>query len=385
MTHADAAFCSRASDPPRCGAGRRPRPGSSREALTDRLHEAPPERRRRAATRRGAGGPSQPEAPRRWTLSGPGPAGGSFGPATRKPPRAKSELATRFPSERDPEVGRRDDGRMGPAPLDWLRWGLRRTRLLAPDVAPAAGRAAEARLGRGRGAARDPGQRLGEGGDDAHPRARREISRSAFFCQRHQSAGRRAAGRPGREHDRSRSRRRSTRRGSSAIFATPRPRAASAAGARSRRLPSRRRRSRKRPASSACVSSAGLPERLRDRAARFRRDRRSACHRALRPTGELLCPREDVGRHNAMDKVIGWAFARRSGCRSPTRSSASAGGFRFELVQKAARCGLPDRGRGRRPVEPRRRSAPRDRRVTLSRFRARRSRQRCTAMAASSV
>ena len=53
----------------------------------------------------------------------------------------------------------------------------------------------------------------------------------------------------------------------------------------------------------------------------FAVDRWAARDGAFTAAGELLCVREDVGRHNAMDKVIGWAF-REGGCRSPARCCA---------------------------------------------------------------
>ena len=85
---------------------------------------------------------------------------------------------------------------------------------------------------------------------------------------------------------------------------------------------------------------ASLPDRLREGQAAFAATGGLHATGLFAADGELLCAREDVGRHNAMDKVIGWAFG---AGRLPLANAVLcvSGRLSFELVQKAAVAGCP--------------------------------------------
>jgi FdhD protein len=85
---------------------------------------------------------------------------------------------------------------------------------------------------------------------------------------------------------------------------------------------------------------ADLPERLRAAQPAFAATGGLHATGLFSADGELLCLREDVGRHNAMDKVVGWAF--REG-RLPFAEQilCVSGRLSFELVQKASVAGCP--------------------------------------------
>jgi FdhD protein len=85
---------------------------------------------------------------------------------------------------------------------------------------------------------------------------------------------------------------------------------------------------------------ASLPRTLRSGQRAF--SRTGGLHGAalFDAAGTLLCVREDVGRHNAFDKVIGWAATREM---LPLRSHMilASGRASFELTQKALIAGIP--------------------------------------------
>jgi FdhD protein len=84
----------------------------------------------------------------------------------------------------------------------------------------------------------------------------------------------------------------------------------------------------------------GLPSRLRDAQSAF--DRTGGLHASGLFTleGDPVCVREDVGRHNAVDKVVGWALQREALPASAWTLQVS-GRASFELTQKAVMAGVP--------------------------------------------
>jgi FdhD protein len=98
------------------------------------------------------------------------------------------------------------------------------------------------------------------------------------------------------------------------------------------------------PAADSCVvrpeTLAGLPVVLRERQRVF--ESTGGIHAAglFTAEGAVLAVREDVGRHNAVDKVLGWALMNG---RVPLRGCVLlvSGRASFELAQKAAMAGVP--------------------------------------------
>ena len=83
---------------------------------------------------------------------------------------------------------------------------------------------------------------------------------------------------------------------------------------------------------------AALPERLRQ--PEFERTGGMHATGVFDRDGELLCAREDVGRHNAFDKVVGRMLLEGE-LPLHERIACVSGRLSFELVQKAAVAGVP--------------------------------------------
>lgn len=91
----------------------------------------------------------------------------------------------------------------------------------------------------------------------------------------------------------------------------------------------------------------GLPERLRGRQPAF--DHTGGLHAAalFDGSGSLVAAAEDIGRHNAVDKLIGAALRSRAGRAAPDRGAEApvvlfvSGRVAFEIVHKAVRARVP--------------------------------------------
>ena len=83
----------------------------------------------------------------------------------------------------------------------------------------------------------------------------------------------------------------------------------------------------------------GLPDQVRQQQRTFQRTGSLHAAALATATGELLVVREDVGRHNAVDKVTGWALL---ADRLPATDLllVVSGRVSFEIIQKAVAAGV---------------------------------------------
>lgn len=84
----------------------------------------------------------------------------------------------------------------------------------------------------------------------------------------------------------------------------------------------------------------GLPEVLRSAQTLFGRTGGLHAAALFDPAGELLALKEDVGRHNAVDKVVGWGLLQGHLPLSNYALLASGRGG-FEIIQKSLMAGIP--------------------------------------------